>query len=1708
MKKIKIFLRSYCCITFLACTSLTYSQDQSSPYDVKPVNAKYSFAYNQVPDNLIPIYPTYTGTSYQWEQSTAPTAGFTSISGATQATYTFSAPLSQTTYFRRRVVVNSANVYSNIIRIDVVSVNWESINYIREHDVLVAGITTWQGTDQLPIGQKLQTTTYLDGLGRPVQKISKETATPTQSNNLWGDVVQFIKYDAFGRTPTQHLPYTTTTESGKYKTTPLTEQPQYYTNAYNETSAFSTATYDNSPLNRITNIKSPGTSWAASAGNSVQYDLNEAAENVRLFTIGYTTGDVPVSSGAYALNTLFKTSHVDENGKKVIEYTNNSGQLILTKVQLDNNPSVAHDGWICTYNIYDDFGQLRFRLQPEAIKWLDANGWSFAGANGQQVLNELCFRYEYDEKGRNILKKAPGAKELYMLYDQRDRVVFMQDGNQRAKSPDEWTANLYDELDRPVITTLYATNKTVAQLQSDINNAITVTNVNVNNPGSPISDLIINTRDQGISNYKAQNSIEFISDFESAANDAFLAEIDPNAVNLPVNLTTSAYKSPISNTDLNNSAVNTIVKYYFYDNYTYGGAKSFNSSFDNNLAYTTGEPITPTQRTINMVTGTIVRVLGTNAFLTSTMYYDDKGRAIQTLEDNIKSGQDITTLQYQFDGRVLSTNTKHTAVGTGYSSYSIVSKSIFDKIGRVIGVEKKYGSNNFKAVASYDYDDIGRLKNKHLDPGYTGSGKNELEGLAYSFNIHNEITGINKDYALKSGTYDKWSKFFGLYLGFDNRDNVFANSKLNGQVTGVLWNTQGDDAQRKYDFTYDNAGRLVNAQFNEKKSSGDNWSHATMDFSVTGNNGKVGYDLNGNLLSMLQKGVLPGSASPVNIDDLQYTYASLSNKLSKVVDNSTLGAVNGKLGDFSDGSNGSNDDYIYDDNGNLVIDLNKNAKELGGLPGANGIRYNFLDKPEEIRIAGKGTIKIVYDANGNKLQKIYTPESGTAVTTIYINEFVYRGNDLQYINFEEGRIRVIQPVSQNNGYDLLTLDGNMDLPGGKKGAYDYFIRDYQSNVRMILTEEMHVGSNSCTMETARSSGEEAIFGQVDVNGIPTNDNEVRGRFAISGIPGQSSGGGWQSNTSSYVSRIGAFAGKKVGPNTLQKVMAGDLISATTIYYYQNPVTNQSSVTTLTSDLLLSLGQAIAGGGATGAVAKGAAGNIASSLGSSIPFASAIAPDASNASGNNPKAYLNVVFFDERFNFVTDGSASLRVSQSGSGASPLVLANIKAPKNGYAFVYVSNESNEMVYFDDLQVSNNHGRIIEENHYYAYGLRIAGISSRKVQDVNEGLVQNNYQFQGDYSEMDEDIGWNDFVLRNYDAQIGRWVQQDPYDEFPSPYVGMGNDPVNNIDPSGGNIFDGLSFGGRLAVGAVGGAVVGGVIGMVAGDGWKGFGIGAAVGLAAASGSWRVATSVAINSANTTATILRSTTITTSVGTMAHGPNAGDINIEEFFQTSSNWTAGDLMNLVKNGLRGRLDRNRNGALSCLNAFASNLKVLYGTDGPDNYPTNGNMSTAVAPLVELGLASHKFSVQPKVDGKALSSRSHNGSEYYDGDHFKGVIGNNILETINNMTKVNGIGIFALGIAAEYHSTIIAVVKDPKVKMRGVNGVSFQGSNDNPFYLFIEDSRGALIGSGAGINMVINPYITGARAFYRGDLNPGGRGFSNTSGNMSLASSIYQLFK
>jgi RHS repeat-associated protein len=169
-------------------------------------------------------------------------------------------------------------------------------------------------------------------------------------------------------------------------------------------------------------------------------------------------------------------------------------------------------------------------------------------------------------------------------------------------------------------------------------------------------------------------------------------------------------------------------------------------------------------------------------------------------------------------------------------------------------------------------------------------------------------------------------------------------------------------------------------------------------------------------------------------------------------------------------------------------------------------------------------------------------------------------------------------------------------------------------------------------------------------------------------------------------------------------------------------------------------------------------------------------------GNLPKAYINWILFDNNFKYVT-GSFD-RVGKPNE-VKRHSLGNIPVTKNGYLYVYASNESPENVFFDNLQVTHTRGPILEETHYYPFGLTMAGISTRAA-----GSLQNKIKYNGKEEQRQEfsdgsGLEWLDFGARMYDNQIGRWMTPDPLASKylnMSPYTTMDNNPINIVDPTG--------------------------------------------------------------------------------------------------------------------------------------------------------------------------------------------------------------------------------------------------------------------------------------------------------------------------------------
>jgi RHS repeat-associated protein len=96
------------------------------------------------------------------------------------------------------------------------------------------------------------------------------------------------------------------------------------------------------------------------------------------------------------------------------------------------------------------------------------------------------------------------------------------------------------------------------------------------------------------------------------------------------------------------------------------------------------------------------------------------------------------------------------------------------------------------------------------------------------------------------------------------------------------------------------------------------------------------------------------------------------------------------------------------------------------------------------------------------------------------------------------------------------------------------------------------------------------------------------------------------------------------------------------------------------------------------------------------------------------------------------------------------------------------------------NNYYLRIRQDNHYYPFGMRIDEFSPITTNT-------NKKKYQGDFAEEDDDLKLNVFGLRNYDPSLGRWTGYDPYEQFYSPYLGMGNNPISLVDPDGGEVLD---------------------------------------------------------------------------------------------------------------------------------------------------------------------------------------------------------------------------------------------------------------------------------------------------------------------------------
>ncbi|WP_167571769.1 DUF6443 domain-containing protein [Aquimarina algiphila] len=797
----------------------------------------------------------------------------------------------------------------------------------------------------------IENITYFDGLGRPKQQVGIK-ASPTAK-----DIVTHIEYDIYGRQAKQHLPFeraaNTTTPLGSYGTVNVnTTINSYYQNTYGDdfigmaladVNAYSESIFEPSPLNRVAEQGAPGKDWKAN----------------------------PTNNDDHTIKFDWDTNIVDEVVRFKVTFSGgNTGK-----------PQLVKDGFYTAGELYvtiikDENWQLN-QTHPK-----DHTSKEYKDKRGRVVLKQTFNEgiphdtyYVYDEFDNLtyvIPPKVTTNDPVYNIelselcyqykYDHRNRLV-------EKKIPGKgWEYIIYDKLDQPILTQ----------------------DANQKAKGEWL-----------FTKYDALGRVAYTGKYKSTRNRGTLLlamsglstfwETREPATTLGG--TTVYYSNAAFPTaDLEILTVN------YYDNYSF----DINGLSNPGTVYGVGT----TDRTRSLATGGKVRVLGTNDWITTVTYYDDKARPIYVASKNdYLNTTDIVESKLDFVGRVEETKTTHTK-GTN-AAIVTVDKFTYDHTGRLLKQTQKINTQAEEVIAENSYDALGQLTSKKVGGIANASeASSPLQTIDYTHNVRGWLTSINE------GTTSN-GDLFGFSIGYNQGNNPL----YNGNISRTEWETQNDNKKRYYNYSYDALNRIQSAGYNTELLDEPGW------FNVT----NISYDKNGNLLTLnrAKKGSQVAGAA---MDYLTYSYDH-GNKLLKVKDQ-WIGA-----GGFEDGTN-TNNDYTYDVNGNMTIDQNK---------GITNITYNHLNLPETVSISnseGTGDITYIYDATGAKLKKI-SPSGSSLIETEYAGNYIYKNGTLEFFNHAEG---YIEPVIANGSTAISSFD------------YIYQYKDHLGNIRLSYKDANRDGA--------------------------------------------------------------------------------------------------------------------------------------------------------------------------------------------------------------------------------------------------------------------------------------------------------------------------------------------------------------------------------------------------------------------------------------------------------------------------------------------------------------------------------------------------------------------------------------------------------------------------------------------------------------------------
>ena len=353
---------------------------------------------------------------------------------------------------------------------------------------------------------------------------------------------------------------------------------------------------------------------------------------------------------------------------------------------------------------------------------------------------------------------------------------------------------------------------------------------------------------------------------------------------------------------------------------------------------------------IGLQTGIVTRNTDGD-LLASVSYHDLRGLVVESMQikpDEVFLRQSI---KYSFTRKPIEVKAELTK---GDMTKNVTQLYVYNPNNDKIETMTIQVGNVTRTVASYSYDDIGRLVSVNRS-GNAGS-------VHYAYNIRNWLKEMKSD-RFKQNLYYESTK---------------ENPCFNGNISRMQWQSSKDNVLRGYDFTYDGLNRLEESTYGEGAGMSQSKSHYSENV--------LSYSPNGSI-ERLQRYGKKNNGTFGLIDDLTYSYNG--NQIMAISDKAGSLLYDGSF-DFKDGAN-ADDEYFYDANGALVKDLNK---------GISNIEYDVLGNLKCITFSNGFKTKYIYDAAGNKLRT--THESAVTNTIDYISNFVFEDGKLSKYLFDGG----------------------------------------------------------------------------------------------------------------------------------------------------------------------------------------------------------------------------------------------------------------------------------------------------------------------------------------------------------------------------------------------------------------------------------------------------------------------------------------------------------------------------------------------------------------------------------------------------------------------------------------------------------------------------------------------------------------------------------